>query len=173
MARPPPPSREIDPLDAARTQDGMSLRALSRLSATVVVCLPALGRPLTRRLLADLARRRRALEESGRRVALVHMGADEEAACELARFDLQYVARVADPERRLYAALGLGALRRPAPGSWTPALLARLRHGAGPARGDRRQAHGAFLLAAGAVARAARCARPAALPDYAALTASP
>ncbi|MGQ0614063.1 MAG: hypothetical protein ACT4PV_10030 [Planctomycetaceae bacterium] len=173
MMRSPFPFRPIDPLDTAVTQDGMSLRALSRLSPTVLVCLPALGRPLTRRMLADFSQRRRALEEHGRRTALLHMGRDEEAIRELSRFDLQYVARVADPQRTVYAALGLGSLRRPAPGSWIPALLARLRHGSGTRAGDPRQAHGAFLMAAGAVEREAKCACPADLPDYATLTGSP
>ncbi len=173
MMRPPYPFREAEPLDAAVTQDGMSLRALSRLSPTVVVCLPVLGRPLTRRLLADFARRRRALEEAGRRTALLHMGRDEEAIREFSPFELQYVARVSDPDRKVYAALGLATFRGPAPGSWIPALAARMRHGAGKSAGDPRQAHGAFLLAAGTIERGVKCARPADLPDYAALTGSP
>jgi peroxiredoxin len=106
--RPPNPFRRREPLEAAMTQDGMSLAELARLGPVLVVCLPALdGRPC-RKLLAALAEKRREIEGSGTRIVCVHMARDDEAHAALAPHDLQYVARIADPERTLYAHFGLG-----------------------------------------------------------------
>jgi hypothetical protein len=95
----------------------MSLQALSELSPVLVVCLPELRERRCRQMLQDVAAARASIEGAGTRLALVHMGTATEADAELARHDLQYVARIADPERRLYAFFDLrterkGLLRR-------------------------------------------------------------
>lgn len=106
--RPPNPFRDAPPLEAARTQDGMSLAALSRIAPVVVYCLPE----LSRRAVREAAEARAGVESAGRRLVLVHTEDDAEAARALAGSGLEYVARVADPERKLFAAFGLAEERR-------------------------------------------------------------
>jgi hypothetical protein len=103
--RPPDPFRERDALETARTQDGMSLKALADLGPVLVVCLPELSGGWCRRMLRDLAAQRVAIEEAGTRLVLVHPAGDADAA--LRPHDLGYVARIADPERKLYRRFGL------------------------------------------------------------------
>jgi peroxiredoxin len=143
--RPPDPFREIPPLEAARTQDGMSLQVLSELSPVLVVCLPTLGERRCREMLKDVAASREAIERAGTRLAMVHMGSEAEAAAELARHDLQYTARISDPKRQLYAFFELGTKRK------------------GLLRRSEKQMPGAFLLSMGKVVKSHRAATP---PDY-------
>ncbi len=145
--RPPDPFREIPPLEAARTQDGMSLQVLSELSPVLVVCLPALGERGCREMLKDVAASREAIEGAGTRLAMVHMGNEAEAAAEFARHDMQYVARIADPQRRLYAFFELGT---------EPKGLLR--------RGER-QLPGVFLLSNNKILKSHRAADPPNLCD--------
>jgi len=138
--RPPDPWGERPAAERLRTQDGMTLRSMAGLGPLLVVCLPALGTAACRGWLATLAGRRRGFEAEGRRCLLVHMGDDADARTALEPFDLHYVARIADPDRELYAHFGLGA----AP----PGLLGRV---AGRLRGDKpvgdpAQKPGAFLV---------------------------
>jgi hypothetical protein len=128
--RPPNPFRESDPRDALLTQDGMSLNTLASYGPVVVFCLLELKR--ADGMLRDIAARRGELEAAGKRVCLVHMGTDDEARAALEPHDLHYVARIADPERALYRAFGLGEEQ--------PGLLGRAL-GAGP-----RQQAGQFEL---------------------------
>jgi hypothetical protein len=103
--RPPNPFRERDPLETACTQDDLSLKTLSELSPVLVVCLPELQGAWCRRMLEDLAAQRPSIEEAGTRLVLVHMAGDPDQA--LRPHDLSYVARIADPERKLYRRFGL------------------------------------------------------------------
>ena len=110
--RPPDPFRAPEPFDAARTQDGMSLNALSDLGPVLVVCLPGLKTSACKKMLKELVNRRPGIEGGGTRILLVHMGDDADAHRVLEPHDLQYLARIADPERAVYAALGLSEERR-------------------------------------------------------------
>ena len=56
--------------------------------------------------LATLRDRRSAIEAQGVRLALVHLGADEQAAAMFAKHDLADVARFSDPDKKLYAEFG-------------------------------------------------------------------
>jgi len=103
--RPPNPFRDRDPIETAQTQDDMSLKTLSELSPVLVVCLPELQGGWCRRMLQDLAAQRKAIEESGTRLVLVHMAGDADAA--LRPHDLGFGARIADPDRTLYRRFGL------------------------------------------------------------------
>jgi hypothetical protein len=103
--RPPNPFRDRDPMETAHTQDDMTLKTLSELAPTLVVCLPELGGNWCRRMLQDLAAQRAEIEKSGTRLVLVHMAGDADAA--LRPHDLGYVARIADPDRDLYRRFGL------------------------------------------------------------------
>ena len=101
--RPPDPFQEKDPLEAARTQDGMSLKTLGELSPVLIVLLPS--RP--RKMLEQLEARRAAIEKAGTRIVIVFA-----APPELEKHDLQYLARIEDKERKLYRHFGLEEKKR-------------------------------------------------------------
>jgi len=145
---PPDPFGDRSPLEQARSQDDMSLQTFAELGRVLVVFLPALGGVFCRELLARIEAARPKVERKGVRLALVHMGDDDEARAELERYELQYVARVADPERVLHRHFELaeaGALQH-----FRPTVIGRAigaaRHGRGPVVGSGNQLHGAVLL---------------------------
>jgi hypothetical protein len=131
--RPPDPFRERNPLEALATQDGISVKTLSEMSPVLLLCLPEVRGRRGQGMLRALAAARGDLERAGVRVALVHY--DDPG--DLAPFDLAYVARIADPERRLYGLFGLPSSPK--------GLLRRASQDAG-----------AFLLRAGEVVREGR-----------------
>ncbi|MCA9267416.1 MAG: redoxin domain-containing protein, partial [Planctomycetales bacterium] len=128
----------------------------------LVVFLRHSGCAFCRETLAQLARNREQIEAAGARIVLVHMMSDDaEAARLFARYGLDDVPRVSDPERRVYEQFGL------ARGSWQqvmgPPIWWRgfqaifLRgHFPGVPRGDLRQLPGAFVVSQGAITRAFR-----------------
>lgn len=144
--RPPDPFGARDAFRAAKTQDGMSLRALFEFGTVLVVCLPTLDGRAGRKMLEQLAAQRRGIERSGVRILLVHMEGNDAARASLDRHDLWYVARVADPQREIYAALGLTRSRR----LW----------------GGPRQLPGVFVFEQGEVAREFRPESERGRPDY-------
>jgi hypothetical protein len=140
--RPPDPFRARPPLEEACTQEGISLKTLSSMSPVLLLLLPEVRGRRGQGMLRALAAVRGEIERAGVRVVLVHY----DDAGDLAGFDLAYVARVADPERRLYAHFGLGTSPR--------GLLRR-----------EAQDAGAFLLRDGEVVREGR----GDAPDYRAI----
>jgi hypothetical protein len=78
------------------------------MSPVLLLLLPEVRGRRGQEMLKALAAARGDLERAGVRVALVHFEDDPD----LAPFDLAYVARVFDPERRLYAHFGLGSSPR-------------------------------------------------------------
>lgn len=104
--RPPDPFRERPALETACTQDGISLKTLSGMSDVLLVLLPEVRGRRGQGMLKALAAVRGDVERAGIRVALVHF---DDAKGALEPFDLAYVARIHDPERALYAFLGLGS----------------------------------------------------------------
>ena len=144
--RPPDPFRRGPPLEEARTQDGMSLKAVSEMGPALVVCLPELGTRTCRRLLRRVAAERAAIEGEGVRLVLVHPSPDPEAVAAFAPYGLEYVMRISDADRALYDHF---ELRRARSG-----ILRR-----------EEQLAGAFLLRDFEVKRAGRSKRPGDLPE--------
>ncbi|MHC4953672.1 MAG: hypothetical protein ACYTGZ_07265 [Planctomycetota bacterium] len=164
---PPDPFRPRAPLEAACTQDGMSLLALGEFGRLLLVFVPALGSMFTRELLARVQEERSRIETLKIRLVIVHMGPDADAESELARFDLQYLARVEDPERELYRHFELGEAsvkKRLHPAVLSHAIGA-VRHGRGRVVGSTAQLPGAVLLSGGEVEAAARPELPGAAVD--------
>ena len=149
--RPPNPFRESDPLDM-RTQDGMSVRALSELGPLLVICLPEWKTSACRKWIRATAAARPDVERAGARLALVHVGSEEDARGALDPLDLGYVARVADPQRVLYGEFGLEEASR-----WF---------------GDARQLPGVFLLENGKVSGEFRPRAAGQRPELLSLLAS-
>lgn len=157
-----------------KTQDGMTLDELSRLSPVLLVFLRHTGCTFCREALADLAAKKRDIEEAGTRLVLVHMSSEQQAGKFFARYGLANVQRISDPERSLYRAFGLprGTFSDLfGPKVWIRGFQAGIlgRHGVGRLVGDGFQMPGAFLIYFGEVLRSYRHQSAADRPDYMAL----
>lgn len=154
-----------------KTQDGVTLDELSRLSPVLLVFLRHAGCTFCREALSDLAARRSEIEKHGARLVLVHMGSEEQGARFFSRYGLESVQRISDPERSLYRAFGLprGSISDLfGPKVWVRGFQAGIlgRHGVGTLAGDGFQMPGAFLLYFGEVVRSYRHQSAADRPDY-------
>jgi peroxiredoxin len=151
---------------------GENIDELSRKTPLLMVFLRHAGCPFCREALAQLRRDRGAIEAAGTRIVLVHMTADESAKTLFAKYGLDDVPRVADPERKLYAAF---ELKRGTAGQvmgprvwWKGFRTTFLRgHLPGIPEGDVFQLPGTFLVADGEILRAFRTDDSAGHPDYA------
>lgn len=155
----------------ARTQYGVSLEELSKLSPLLLVFLRHNGCVFCREALSDLERQRRAIEAQGVRIALVHQGTDAQAQALLANYGLDDLPRVSDPDRYLYRAFGLGRgdlLKLAGPTVWWRGFQAAFLegHGFGRVVGDAFQMPGVFLIFHGEVLRSYRHHTAADRPDY-------
>ncbi len=158
----------------ARTQYGDSLLHLSIETPLLLIFLRHAGCTFCREALADLALQRRAIEDLGVRIALVHMGSGDEAAGLFARYGLAGLHRVDDPSQSLYRAFGLARGRLSqlfGPKVWFRGFQAAVleRHGVGRLAGDGFQMPGAFLLFHGEILNSFRHASAADRPNYVAL----
>jgi peroxiredoxin len=157
-----------------RTQHGVTIDEISRLSPVLLVFLRHAGCPFCREALADLAAQRREIERNGARMVLVHMGSEEQGARFFARYGLSDVPRVSDPDRALYRAFGLprGTFSDViGPKVWWRGFQAGVlgRHGVGKLAGDGFQMPGVFLLFHGEIVRSYRHQSAGDRPDYLAL----
>ena len=168
-----PARSEADAIRAATTNAGKSLADLSRERPVLAVFLRHAGCTFCREALADVARQREAIEREGVQIALVHMGDEASAAEFFAEYGLGDLPRISDPDRTLYASLGLqrGRLRQLfGLKVWLRGIAASLKgHRVGKLMGDGFQMPGVFLIDNGRVAKAFRHATAADRPDYTAL----
>ena len=165
-------SPEVLPI-ALRTRldNGVSIDHLSRTSPVLMVFLRHAGCTFCREALADLARQRRRLEQSGVQMLLVHMGEREFGREFFSKYGLEDLPQISDPHRHLYRAFGLrrGDVRMLfGPKVWIRGLQAAVlqRHGAGKLVGDGFQMPGVFLVFHGQVIRCYRHQSAADRPDY-------
>ncbi len=162
---------KMPPLDQFRTNTGESLEELTQAVPTLILFLRHSGCPFCRQTLADLSVNRRAIEESGCRIVLVHLD-DEVSAASLTRaYHLEDLPRISDPEGRLYDTFGLrsaGAWQVMGPSVWWPGFKATLLEGHWPGvpRGDIFRLPGAFLVYRGVVLKAFRPENSAERTDF-------
>lgn len=159
-----------------KTQMGVSLDELSRLSPVMLVFLRHVGCTFCREALADLAAHRRQIERGGTRVVLVHMGTDQQVAPMLKHYGMSDIDRVSDQKQSVYRAFGLGRgrfLELFGPKVWWRGFQAGVlaRHGVGTLVGDGFQMPGVFVVYHGEVIRSYRHQSAADRPDYLALAA--
>lgn len=139
---------------------GWDLESLSNDAPTLAVFLRHLGCVYCRESLAELERLRPQIEDNGVRIALVHMGSDEQGKALLQNFGLDDLVRFSDPDRRLYAAFGLE--RMTMGGMLNPRTLigmiktgftskVPLRRSVGRVVGDSLQMPGVFLIRDGRI----------------------
>lgn len=158
-------------LDTLETQNGATLSSLSAESRVLVVFLRHAGCTFCREALSDIAAARPSLESAGTRIVLVHMSPEERAKAFFARFGLEDVDRISDPDRLLYRVFGLhrGRLRQLFGWNvWIRGFEAGIlnRHGVGLVEGDGFQLPGVFLLSGGELRRSFRHRSAADRPDY-------
>jgi peroxiredoxin len=165
---------EITPsaaLASHKSQGGRSLSELSRDSRLLVVFLRHAGCPFCREALAELSRKRAAIESTPARIVLVHMMNDEQAQDLFRKYGLNDVDRVSDPGQSLYRALGLtrgSAAQVMGPRTWWRGFKTAILSGHLPGKpiGDVFQMPGAFVVEDGRILRAFRADTSAAKPDY-------
>ncbi len=163
------PAADRLPVALANARDafGVSLAELSHRSPVLVVFLRHFGCTYCREAAVDIAKNRTALEADGTRVVFVHMGTPAEADPFFAKYGLETVARVADPDAALYRAFGLRRVGLGTLFGWKS--LSRYfaaGHGVGRVVGDATRMGGVFLLRHGAILREFRHDSPADRPDY-------
>ncbi|WP_265593547.1 peroxiredoxin-like family protein [Verrucomicrobium sp. BvORR034] len=164
-------------LAEAVTSTGQSLAELSQETPLLLVFLRHSGCTFCREALADLARVRQAIEASGTRIALVHMGEPAAFATFSGQYGLSDLPAVADPSRRLYGGLGLrrGKISQLLGWKvWWRGFQAFLRgHRVGKFEGDVTQLPGVFLIFRGGVLRRHFHQTSADRPDYQVLAKAP
>jgi hypothetical protein len=157
-------------LERAVDQNGANLAELSHAKPRLVVFLRHGGCTFCRQALADLARDRVKIEQSGTGIVLVHMETDAAAAALFATYNLADVPRISDPERQIYEAFELhrGSLAQVAgPAVWWKGFVSLLT-GSLPGRptSDVFQLPGTFLVQDGKIMKAFRNENSADRPDY-------
>ena len=158
-------------LNSKLTRNGVDLATLSLVSPVLLVFLRHSGCVFCREALSDLAASREAIEKTGTRIVVVHLG-DEAALDEvLDHYGLKTLDRIHDADQSLYRAFGLkqGSWRQLAgPKVWFRGLSASLigGHKVGRPAGDVRQMPGMFLLDRCEVVRSFRHASASDRPLY-------
>jgi peroxiredoxin len=155
-----------------KVQGCVTIDQLSKTSPVLLVFLRHAGCTFCREALADIAEQRRAIEASGTRMVLVHMGSEEKSAQYFQSYGLADVLRISDPNQALYRAFGLnrGNLTKLfGPKVWLRGFQACIieKHGIGALAGDGFQMPGVFLVYQGEVLRSYRHQSAADRPNYA------
>jgi peroxiredoxin len=168
----------IETLEGVRTQSGERLVQLAEASPVMLVFLRHAGCTFCREALGDIARARRAIEATGTRIILVHMGDTQAIVSIVEKHGLSTLDRICDPEQQLYRAFGLkrGKLRQ----LLGPKVMLRGfqaavlgRHGIGWPAADSAQMPGLFLIDGSGIIRRFRHRTAADRPDYSALGEAP
>ena len=90
-----------------RTHDGTTVGELSERKVVLLVFLRHFACTFCREAMADIAAQRTDIEAAGAEVVLVHMSADALAEQYFAKYDLNGIRHVSDPDCQYYRAFGL------------------------------------------------------------------
>ncbi len=163
------PSRKIDPLGRMVSQRGATLIELSRRKPLLVVFLRHSGCTFCREAVADVAAKRKEIEERGAEIAFVHMGQKEPVEL-LEKYGLTDLHSFRDPSCSLYDTFGLkmGSLNQLlGPQVWWRGFCARLSgFKAGSFDGNVFRMPGTFLMHNGELVRAYRHRNACDRPNY-------
>ncbi len=174
MISAPPPSNRMDSSESlfteALTNQGQSLAELSQDQAILAVFLRHSGCTFCREALADIAKRRAAIEAQGVKIALIHMSTPEAFAAFTLHYGLNDLPAVSDPDRRLYRSLGLRRGNLAELCGWNVWLRGAQSfftgNGAGRIQGDIKQMPGLFLIHHGRIIKRYFHTTAADRPDY-------
>jgi len=143
---------------------------------TLVVFLRSFGCTFCREAMADVAAAKHAIHDAGANIAFVHGASSIEAAPWFAKYDLDDVMAVSDPDLAHYKAFGLGRTNTGSminPRVWTRGAMCAVSHGFGSQTYTMmRQLPGVFLVQHDRMLAAYRHRSPADRPDYVALVRS-
>jgi hypothetical protein len=155
---------------------GSPLRELPDAQPALVVLLRSFGCTFCREAMADVAAVKPAITGTGATIAFVHAASPAEAAPWFAKYGLDDVIQISDPERAHYRAFGLGRTGVQAlvdPKVWARGAASALSHGfGGQTPEEMRQLPGVFLVQHGRILAEYRHSSPADRPDYLALVRS-
>lgn len=150
-----------------RLSSGESLLEASHRQPLLLVFLRHFGCTFTRQILRGLEDLEREAVARGARIVIVHLSAESSGNRHLSGH--REIARIADPDRALYRAFGLGRggfLELFGPRVVWFGLLALLKGcGVGHLAGDGRQMPGAFLFQNGRIVAAQRARTAADMPE--------
>jgi peroxiredoxin len=163
---------------ATRTARGETLASLAARGPLLLVFLRHFGCPLCQEMVADVAARRAMPSASEITVVFVHMHPEPQAAAFFARYGVDDLQRVSDPDRTLYRAF---QVPRATPTSWmTPGSLRHYlaaivggRHLPRLVGGDLGQMSAVVRIIDGRIDRDLRTAGFASRPDFDDLLACP
>lgn len=155
---------------------GVSLRDASFQSPTLVVFLRHAGCTFCREALSDLKRLRGEIEKTGTKIAIVHMGSEQDGAELVQRHGLPGVTHFSDPHCVAYRAFQVGR------GSFSQVFSAHIvvrawqallrGHGVGKLHGDGFRMPGAFVVFEGRILAGKALEGVADVPDYVGLATS-
>jgi hypothetical protein len=153
-------------LRTAVLQDGQNLFDLSLKSRLLLVCVRHFGCAYCRETLSDLSKNYEQILQAKLTPVVIHMGSAEQANSMMARFGLEGVGQVSDPDRRLFRTLELpfGTLGQLIGiKTFWRALVEGVvyKFGFGSFVGNGLQLSGAFIVKNGLVERAIRHESPA------------
>jgi peroxiredoxin len=160
----------------ARTNMGVTLDEMSRLSPIMLVFLRHAGCTFCREALSDLSRVQHDVDAAGVRIVLVHMSTEHEIRPVLEHYGLGNIDRVSDEKQSVYKAFGLGRgrlLQVLGPRVLLRGVKAGLLdgHGLGAIMGDAFQMPGVFVVFHGQILKSHIHQSAADRPDYLQLVA--
>jgi len=148
---------------------------LNQPGRKMLVFLRHSGCPFCKQALSDVAEVRDEIEANGVQIVFIHMMKDRNRARSFfARYGLEDLEAISDPDQELYELLGVdqGKLSEfLGPGVWLKGAVCTLWEGhlPGKPQGDVSQLGGVFLIEDGQVLNSQLCQTSADRPDYAAL----
>lgn len=149
---------------------GSPLRALAADSPALVVFLRSFGCTFCREAMADVAKIKDHIRASGAGIAVVHGGTPDEARPWFAKFGLDDVTAISDPELAHYRAFGLGRTgvkELVDPKVWMRGAVCAIGHGFGAQTPEMmRQLPGVFVVQNGRIRAEFRHRSPSDRPDY-------
>ena len=146
-------------MNGVRSNRDATLAELSSTAPTLLIFLRHAGCTFCRQTLAEIQRSRKAIEQSGTMIAIVHMGTPMDGTLMLRKYAIEDLHRFSDPRCELYRAFGLK--RGTAKQLFGPSVARRsfaaiCGHGLGLLNGDGFRMPGAFVLAHGEIVEANR-----------------
>lgn len=159
-----------DAIQSHHDQHGTSLADLSDQSPVMLVFLRHLGCTFCMETLQDLKAQRKQIESDGIRPVLVHMSDDGDAQNQFAKYTLDDLSRISDPDQDLYRAFELkrGSLWQLfGPRVWFQGIRAMFRgNTVGKLQGDGFQMPGVFIMHKGQVIQSFKHATAGDRPEY-------
>ncbi|MBD3673327.1 MAG: redoxin family protein [Planctomycetaceae bacterium] len=149
---------------------------LNQPGRKLLVFLRHAGCPFCKQALNDVADARSVIEANGVQIVLVHMMKDrDQATAFFARYNLDDLEAISDPEQELYELLGVEKGKITdflGPGVWLKGAVCTLWEGHLPGKpeGDVSQLGGVFLIEDGQILNSQLCRTSADRPDYLALS---